>query len=223
MHAGSVACLAVGIDDAFVVETAAGTLRTRSALIEARTRHQFVAPGAGMAFSYLDPGSVREEACRRSMSKLDAGVRHGHEREDELTRLAANLRATREDANRWRALAAPVTPGHVDPRVQTAARRLVQDPTEARGAPEFARDAGLSLSRFLHLFSDQTGTTFRRYRLWAKMLRAGTVLAAGHDLTTAAVEAGFSSSSHFSSSFHATFGLRPSQLIAAGLTIVIAT
>jgi AraC-like DNA-binding protein len=80
-------------------------------------------------------------------------------------------------------------------------------------------EAGLSVSTFLRLFRAQTGTTFRRYRLWTRMLRVALLLETWPDLSTAAVEAGFASPSHFSSAFHAMFGLRPSRLLTRGVTI----
>jgi hypothetical protein len=51
-----------------------------------------------------------------------------------------------------------------------------------------------------------------------------TVLTAERrDLTTAATDAGFASPSHFSEAFHRMFGLQPSRLLAAGVTIIDAT
>jgi AraC-like DNA-binding protein len=78
----------------------------------------------------------------------------------------------------------------------------------------------LSTSRFLHLFRDQTGTSYRRYRLWLRMMRAADLLRQGHNLTRAATEAGFSSPSHFSDTFHAMFGLRPRQLLGTRIGLV---
>ncbi|MEV0358780.1 helix-turn-helix domain-containing protein [Nocardia sp. NPDC050697] len=107
-----------------------------------------------------------------------------------------------------------------DPRIARVSRELLADPAAAPGAAGFAAAVDLSTSRFLHLFRAQTGTSFRRYRLWARMLRAGHGLAAGVDLTRAAADAGFASPSHFSDSFHALFGLTASSLLAAGTGIV---
>ncbi|MFC8042522.1 helix-turn-helix domain-containing protein [Nocardia sp. NPDC057353] len=108
-----------------------------------------------------------------------------------------------------------------DPRIAAVLRDLLDDPAGARGAAGCAAAAGLSTSRFLHLFGAQTGTSFRRYRLWARMLRAGRGIAAGGDLTRAAADAGFASPSHFSDSFHALFGLTASALLGADSRIVI--
>ena len=77
----------------------------------------------------------------------------------------------------------------------------------------------LSASRFLHVLREETGTSFRRYRLWARMLRAAARIADGANLSTAAAGAGFSSPSHFSDSFHTMFGLRPRHLLGMDIHV----
>ncbi|CRK56290.1 Transcriptional regulator, AraC family [Alloactinosynnema sp. L-07] len=104
--------------------------------------------------------------------------------------------------------------------MRAAAEAIVRDPSMPGGADGLAAAVGVSTSRFLHLFRDYTGTSFRRYRLWARMLAAGSAIAAGGNLTDAAADAGFASPSHLSSSFHAMFGLRPSLLLATGARVV---
>ena len=71
----------------------------------------------------------------------------------------------------------------------------------------------------MHLFRDELGTSLRRYRLWVRLVQAGTAIAAGKNLTTAAVESGFASPSHLADRFKSTFGLSASQLLATGLTV----
>jgi AraC-like DNA-binding protein len=56
-------------------------------------------------------------------------------------------------------------------------------------------------------------TTFRRYQRWARLLHAVRGMVAGHELTRCAADAGFASPSHFSDTFHRTFGLSPSALL----------
>ena len=88
-------------------------------------------------------------------------------------------------------------------------------------AAEFARDTHLSTPYFLRLFATETGTSFRRYRLWARMLHVATAVSKGSDLTRAAVDAGFASPSHFSDAFHRMFGLTATTLMSGGVKIVV--
>ncbi|GAA4069524.1 AraC family transcriptional regulator [Actinomadura miaoliensis] len=226
-HAGSVACLAVGLDAPFQVRAADETasVRARSALIAPRVRHRLTAEGDRMLFCYLDPGSPRSVACERRMTGGGAPVRTGHRDESALLALAADLRPG-GPARGWLDLAAPddlAGPHYPDPRIRAVTALLLAQTHRTVTAEEGAAACGLSASRFLHLFKAHTGTSFRRYRLWARMLAAGRAIGAGGDLTRAATDAGFASSAHFSDAFHRMFGLQPSRLLATGLTIVDGT
>ena len=86
---------------------------------------------------------------------------------------------------------------------------------------KLAADVGLSESRFLHLFHDQVGTTLRRYRLWMRLIAAGTAVRNGKNLTDAAADAGFASPSHLSDRFKSTFGLTATQLLSRGTLLHI--
>lgn len=207
LHAGSVACLAIGIDGPFRLRTERATYSARSALIPPRLQHEVIAPDTRMIFCYLDAGSSRERGCRERMS-CTAEVLHGHCSEDELTTWPTPG---------WLDAAAPAERVRMDPRISTATAALRSRPSCS--AAELARRAMVSPSRFLHLFRQETGTSLRRYRLWCRMLNVAATLRDGHDLTRAAADAGFASASHFSTAFRRMFGLPPSALLRSGVTI----
>jgi AraC-like DNA-binding protein len=108
---------------------------------------------------------------------------------------------------------------HHRPTDQPAGRRRPSRPSRAFRAHETASRLGLSTSHFLRLFAQHTGTTFRRYQQWARLLHAVRGMVAGHDLTRCATDAGFASPSHFSDTFHRTFGLSPSALLSSRIQI----
>ncbi|WP_344412474.1 AraC family transcriptional regulator [Amycolatopsis minnesotensis] len=214
-HSGSVACLAVGLDGSFTVHRDGHPeVLARSALIAPRVRHRLVAAGERMLFCYLDPSSTRRPACEWRMTGGDAGVRVHHRDEAELVARAE----AGGDLGAWLDLAAPMSSTAGDPRISDAAAVLRKQAHRMVSAGELAAACGLSTSRFRHLFRDETGTSFRRYRLWARMLTAADLIAGGSDLTTAATEAGFATPSHFSDAFHGMFGLPPSRLLGGRVT-----
>ncbi|SHN45315.1 helix-turn-helix transcriptional regulator [Cryptosporangium aurantiacum] len=214
-HRGSVACLAIAIGGTFTVgvDGVPGP-PVRSALIPPRLTHQVIAAADRMAFCYLDPASSRYRDCVRVMTTSDTMIAYRHRHEDVLAATAGDL--TDETAQGW--LDTATGPhGAMDPRIRTAVSALYEHAD--RSAADLAALVGLSPSRFLHLFGEATGTSFRRYRLWVRMRRAAGLIRDGADLTTAAVDAGFASPSHFTSAFHAMFGLPPRHLLGTDITI----
>lgn len=65
----------------------------------------------------------------------------------------------------------------------------------------------LSRSRVSHLFRKQVGVSLSKYLVFEKMRKAYTYIAAGENITTASVRAGFNSSSHFSNVCKKMFGI----------------
>lgn len=215
-HSGSVWCLAVGIDGPLSVATANGaTGEVHSVLIPPRLTHQLICHGTGLVSCYLEPTSDRADASRLKFGQWRGDVGVGHVDEERLQFTPADD----ESASHWLDLAAPAAHRHIDPRIAQAARRIRDDPAATIPSAELAAAAGLSESRFLHLFRDELGTSLRRYRLWIRLTQAGTAIAAGDNLTTAAMKAGFASPSHLADRFKTTFGLSASQLLGTGLTL----
>jgi len=106
----------------------------------------------------------------------------------------------------------------LDPRVRDAIARMQADLTENLPLAALASEAGLSTSRLQHLFQAETGVPLRRFRLWIRFRRALERTAAGASLTTAAFDAGFASSTHFSHAFKAMFGVSPASVLANART-----
>jgi len=215
-HSGSVWCLAVGVDRPLTVVTPNGTTRdAHTVLIPPRLTHQLICHGGPLVSCYLAPTSNRAQSCRKSFNRwIDGiGVHHADE---------ARLGFAPDDdqsARRWLDLAAPTAERVIDPRIAFAAHRIRADPATTLSACQLSAEAGLSESRFLHLFRDEVGTSLRRYRLWVRLVAAGTAISTGKNLTTAAVDSGFASPSHLADRFKATFGLSATQLLGTGAIV----
>jgi AraC-like DNA-binding protein len=210
-HVGSVACLVLGLDGAFDVDVAGRKVAgVRSALIPPRIPHRITAFGRAMAFGYLDPATASVGACWARMEERHTiAVEH---RDEETLRITAGNELI-EAATGSR------TPFPADERIVAATRTLHSPGGIETKAVTLASEAGLSLSRFLHLFVAETGTGVRCYRRWARMILVAEVIAGGGDLTRAAADAGFATPSHFSVAFRRMFGLTPSRLLGTGVEI----
>ena len=72
--------------------------------------------------------------------------------------------------------------------------------------------AGLSPSRFMHVFTASVGMPLRPYILNLRLERACRELAAGGSVTFAACVAGFSDAAHLTRTFRRVLGTTPSRL-----------
>lgn len=103
-------------------------------------------------------------------------------------------------------------PRSIDKRIQTAIDWANANLDRSLGISEAAAHVGLSVDRMSHLFVEQARLPFRTYLLWLRLTKAVEVYAAGHSLTEAAHEAGFSDSAHFSRTFRRMFGVAAAEL-----------
>lgn len=76
-----------------------------------------------------------------------------------------------------------------------------------------AREAGLSPDRLRHLIREQAGIPLRRYRRWARLLRAIEALRDTESVTAAAINSGFADAAHFSRVFRESFTVPPSVFL----------
>jgi len=221
-HRNASAVLAVALDrDLEVAEDAAdpnGEYRsTRSVLIPPNTLHHLRMPQGLMAFLYLDPLSrdlatvgarMREVTPRATFDLIDEQAVI-----EALTGLADGRIAGREGRDALGGLLG-IGPRHPsDGRIVLALQRMREQPHRSHSLAELGACAGLSTSRFLHLFKAETGIPLRRYRLWNRIGAAVGAFREGASLTEAAHAAGFASSAHFSTAFRDMFGMMPSELL----------
>jgi len=100
----------------------------------------------------------------------------------------------------------------VDPRIRKATDHILAHPEQSHPVEELARRAGLSNSRFAHLFREQTGHSPQKFveslrlDLAREWLRAG-----GRSVSEIADALGFSSPFYFSRRFKARHGRSPTQ------------
>ncbi len=212
-HSTSIGCLAVGLDGPFeLCADAVGSVRARSAYAPARVTHWIPEPRGRMLYLFVDP--LAGARCMAEMNRAQGQFGFEHRRERELI---ATCTEPLLDIGRVLESASLPAPDSIDPRIAKVAQLIRDDPAAEMSAADAASAVGVSPSHLLRTFAEQTGTTYRRYRQWARMISVAASFAAGHDLTRCAVDAGFASLSHFSANFHRMFGLSATALLASGV------
>ncbi|MBF6171007.1 helix-turn-helix transcriptional regulator [Nocardia blacklockiae] len=218
-HTAAVDVLNVGVDGPLLFDAPdLAPVRLRSVFAPARVPHRVLIPEGRVLLLFADPGGPVASGTADAMAGRLGRFGFGHRSEAEI---AAACRAGEppEAIARHAAVGVDVP---ADPRITRLADTIRSAPDGVYRAHDVAAELGLSTSHFLRLFARGTGTTFRRYQQWARLRRVVRGLAAGHDLTRSAVEAGFASPSHFSDTFRHTFGLSATDLLHTGVRFDIA-
>lgn len=217
LHAHSTAVYLAGLYGTFRLRVAGGAwLSCRSAVIRAGTPYEFDIGGDPLGVFYLEPNVAGAEALASLVEGGDdvngalvgggdAAMLRTHY---ELRPGADDLRARMLDVvdfSRRKARRA------MDARVARAVGAMQVHAAEAVSVADAAAVAGLSPSRFQHLFAREVGVPFRRYRSWQRLRVAIREVIGGSNYTTAAHAAGFADQAHFSRAFRASFGAPPSR------------
>lgn len=112
-------------------------------------------------------------------------------------------------------------PRKLDPRIDRAVHLVRANHGEPIFAATCADVAGLSFSRFVHLFKDQIGLTFRTYCAWKRARAILPHVAEDSSLTQLAMSIGYADSAHFSRSIRRIFGLRPKDIVAGSRSLSV--
>lgn len=116
----------------------------------------------------------------------------------------------------------PLPARAMDDRIVEILRLLREEPNEARlSAETCAAAVGLSASRLLHLFRQETGIAFRSCRMWKRARRFLDQANGEASLTDVALGLGYPDSSHFSHSIRRTFGMQPGAIRAGARGMLI--
>ena len=84
-----------------------------------------------------------------------------------------------------------------------------------------ATEAGLSSSRFLHLFKEETGIAFRSFRAWKRARHLLHFANQDINLAHLAQDIGYPDSTHFSHSIRRFYGLKPRAIFSGSRDLAI--
>jgi transcriptional regulator GlxA family with amidase domain len=109
----------------------------------------------------------------------------------------------------------------LDPRIAAVIERFQAHPSANISGQEYASGVRLSLSRFLHLFKNETGINFRTYRAWKRARNILHHVNVERNLAHFALDAGYPDSTHFSHSLRRIYGLQPSAIFSGSRRLQI--
>lgn len=109
----------------------------------------------------------------------------------------------------------------LDRRIRRAVTALGNGSGARMTATDCAALAGLSPSRFLHLFKDETGVSFRAVRAWKRARHLLHYVNEDQNLAHLAQQIGYPDSTHFSHSIRRFYGLKPRAIFSGSRNLAI--
>jgi AraC-like DNA-binding protein len=103
-----------------------------------------------------------------------------------------------------------------DPRAKKLVKRLLDHPEDRRPLEELSAACGASKRTMQRLFTEETGMAFSKWRQRLCLITAMQRLAAGESVTSAALDAGYSTTSAFISMFRKELGTTPGRYLGMG-------
>ncbi len=110
---------------------------------------------------------------------------------------------------------------NIDQRIRRAALSLNDFSGSKLTAADCAASVHLSPSRFLHLFKEQTGVSFRAFRAWKRARHLLHFVNEDINLAHLAQDIGYPNSTHFSHSIRRFYGLQPRAIFSGSRDLAI--
>jgi AraC-like DNA-binding protein len=187
-----------------------------AALIKPDVRHEVDARGSLALIAFVDAesalgGALRDRAIT-DITLLTAEVSGWR------TRLCAPNGLTAEAVEAW--VRDELLKSRHPPVIHPGVHRVLGYLRDQIGSTEtftlrgLAEIAGLSASRFMHVFTASVGVPMRPYILWLRLQRACGELMKGANATEAAHSAGFSDAAHMTRTFRRMLGTTPAEVVA---------
>ena len=100
-----------------------------------------------------------------------------------------------------------------DVRAMRVAKLLFDSPGDERTLEDLCAESGASKRTIQRLFLEETRMPFAKWRQQLRLVHALQLLAAGEQVTVAAMESGYASTSAFISMFRKTLGTTPARFL----------
>ncbi len=220
------ATLVVSLGGAIFFSAAKGSVRCHSFVIPAGLSVTIDARSEVVAICHLDvlgEDYLRISGCLRGASQgVGIELREEADFKAEFTALHSQPVSSDDACQRLDRLldyayANGDSTSSIDGRITQVVARIRQCFQENLPVGTLAEVAELSVPRLVQLFKLQTGVPIRRFRLWHRMYESVISIGRGENLTTAALDAGFSDLPHYSNYFCSMWGVPPSRLFGKGM------
>jgi AraC-like DNA-binding protein len=187
-----------------------------AALVSADAPHELNARGGDILLAFVDPESELGAALLEELSMPICPIDEAKVKmwRDALGDPATLTSARVEPWVRTHLLCGRRMP-KIHPKVQRVLTVVRAELATRQRFPleQLAEVAGLSPSRFMHLFTESVGVPVRPYILWLRLQQACGELMNGASVTQAAHRSGFSDTAHLIRTVRRMMGTTPGELV----------
>ncbi len=189
------------------------------------TPHKIVSEDRVIGMLMIEPESIDAKCLPRFLQPElvyeDRTRVLGHIRESFLRLMRGDITASKSTVDLDRLFFGQVLESRkLDRRIALVVDKIRSAPCQQFPAEACSQLAGLSFSRFLHLFKSEVGVPFRCFRAW-KRARNFLAYVKVPNLTEVALEIGYPDSTHFSHSIRNVYGLMPKDICAGSRRLAI--
>jgi AraC-like DNA-binding protein len=184
-----------------------------AALVRPDAVHEIDAPGGTIVIGFIDAES---EIGAALIERITGDIAHVPVHEVARWRAMLGTTPNKQTVERW--LTRCLVRGKGVVTIHPGVRRVLSHLRQQQGSLDdssltaLARIAGLSPSRFMHVFTESVGVPVRPYVLWLRLQRAACDLTNGATVTSAAHAAGFSDAAHLTRTFRRMLGTTPTEI-----------
>lgn len=225
-HSHAVPALISGLYDNFQIQLGDGVWRScRSIIVPAGLPYALDVRGLPVSVLYLEPERARLDSLAPLLSNHEeaSGALIGQNTANKILIGVYEKKVNQADAadilHDVLGYAQGKARRRLDPRIAVMVEQIQHSDIGNCSVTEFARQVNLSPSRLQHLFTQETGVPYRRYRAWHKLRKAIKEVVNGETATNAAHTAGYYDQSHFNRDFQKTFGARIGDTLATATLI----
>ncbi|WP_406243180.1 helix-turn-helix domain-containing protein [Tissierella carlieri] len=222
-HSHNYIQITIGLEQDFYITREKDSFYTRGIILDSNISHKLHGYNEWQLYLLINPESIFGESIKRKFLHEKEVYLIGEEEINDIVKL--NIQSTPEKSSlieynefieKFReilGLSNFYLDHTIDSRIQEILKYIETYPLDRLSVKELSNVIFLSESRLSHLFKEEIGISLTSYILHKKVERAFYLILNGMSITDAAIEAGFSSSSHFTNSVRDKLGMSPRIII----------
>lgn len=221
-HSHNYIQITIGLEQDFHITTEKDNFYTKGIILDSNISHKLYGYNEWQLYLLINPESLLGALIKRKFLHKEVHL-IGEKEIDDIVKFNIQSASEKFDLIEYDelikkireilGLTNPYLDHKIDSRIQEILTYIETYPLDRLSVKELSNIVFLSESRLSHLFKEEIGISLTSYILHKKVERAFYLILNGMSITEAAIEAGFSSSSHFTNSVRDKLGMSPRIII----------